>query len=44
MEDFEGHTKYAKYSLFSVGDEKSEYEMIVLGYSGNAGICNQNIK
>ncbi|XP_052083700.1 microfibril-associated glycoprotein 4-like [Mytilus californianus] len=37
MEDFEGHTKYAKYSLFSVGDETSEYEMTVLGYSGNAG-------
>ncbi|CAC5394954.1 Fibrinogen-like protein A,Ryncolin-4,Angiopoietin-related protein 7,Angiopoietin-related protein 1,Ficolin-3,Ficolin-1-B,Techylectin-5A,Ficolin-2,Ryncolin-1,Tenascin-R,Fibrinogen-like protein 1,Angiopoietin-1,Tenascin-X,Fibrinogen C domain-containing protein 1-A,Tenascin-N,Ryncolin-3,Tenascin,Fibroleukin,Fibrinogen C domain-containing protein 1,Fibrinogen gamma chain,Ryncolin-2,Fibrinogen beta chain,Angiopoietin-related protein 6,Techylectin-5B,Angiopoietin-related protein 2,Angiopoietin-2,Microfibril-asso len=37
MEDFEGHTKYAKYSLFSVGDETSEYELTVLGYSGNAG-------
>lgn len=40
MEDFEGHNKYAEYSLFSVGDETSEYEMTVLGYSGDAGIYN----
>ncbi|VDI20979.1 Hypothetical predicted protein [Mytilus galloprovincialis] len=37
MSDFDGLTKYAKYSVFSVGDEKSEYELTVLGYSGNAG-------
>ncbi|XP_052083699.1 microfibril-associated glycoprotein 4-like [Mytilus californianus] len=37
MYDFEGHTKYAKYSMFMVGDEKGEYEMSVFGYSGNAG-------
>ncbi|VDI08120.1 Hypothetical predicted protein, partial [Mytilus galloprovincialis] len=37
MGDFDGLTKYAKYSVFSVGDEKSEYELTVLGYSGNAG-------
>ncbi|XP_076081602.1 microfibril-associated glycoprotein 4-like isoform X2 [Mytilus galloprovincialis] len=37
MHDFEGHAKYAKYSMFMVGDEKGEYEMTVLEYSGNAG-------
>lgn len=39
MYDFDGQTKYAKYSMFMIGDEKSEYELTVLGYKGNAGIC-----
>ena len=37
MEDFDGNSRYAKYSLFSVGDENSEFELTVLDYSGNAG-------
>jgi len=38
MEDFEGHTKYAKYSVFSVGDEASEFDLTVQSYSGDAGM------
>jgi hypothetical protein len=38
MEDFDGHSKYAKYSVFSVGDEGSEFELTVKSYSGDAGM------
>ena len=38
MEDFEGHKKYAKYSIFSVGDEASEFDLTVQGYNGDAGM------
>ena len=38
MEDFEGHTKYAKYSVFSVGDEASEFDLTVQSYNGDAGM------
>jgi hypothetical protein len=50
MEDFEGQTRYAKYSVFSVGDEASEFVLKVQGYSGDAGIifyyqrCKQAIE
>ena len=42
MEDFEGHSKYAKYSVFSVGDEASEFELTVKIYSGDAGMILYN--
>jgi hypothetical protein len=38
MEDFEGHTRYAKYSVFSVGDEASEFKLTVQSYNGDAGM------
>ncbi|XP_053674094.1 ficolin-1-like [Anopheles nili] len=38
MEDFDGVTKFAKYSAFQIGDETELYRMNVLGtYSGTAG-------
>lgn len=37
MEDFEGDTKYAKYSLFHVDHRDNEFRLTVGGYSGNAG-------
>ena len=38
LEDFNGNTKYAKYTVFSIGDFNDNYTLTVSGYSGNAGI------
>ena len=35
--DFDGNTRYAKYSTFRVGDSVSEYTLTVYGYTGTAG-------
>ena len=35
--DFEGNTRYANYSTFSVSDGSTEYILTVGGYSGTAG-------
>jgi len=42
--DFEGNSRFAQYSRFSVGDSVSEYILSVSGYSGTAGdsLANQN--
>ncbi|XP_052080667.1 techylectin-5B-like [Mytilus californianus] len=37
LEDFEGNSRYAEYSNFSVGDEAKHYVLNVSGYSGDAG-------
>ncbi|XP_077981542.1 ryncolin-1-like [Glandiceps talaboti] len=37
MEDFEGNSVYALYGYFSLGDEFSNYKLIVGDYSGAAG-------
>ncbi|VDI73275.1 ficolin [Mytilus galloprovincialis] len=37
LEDFEGNSRYAKYSKFSVGDARTKYTLNIDGYSGNAG-------
>lgn len=37
MERFSGEKAYAVYSSFSVGDEANKYQLLVNGYSGNAG-------
>ncbi|XP_052079172.1 uncharacterized protein LOC127717536 [Mytilus californianus] len=37
LEDFEGNSRYAEYSNFSVGDEATNYVLNVSGYSGDAG-------
>ncbi|XP_063436555.1 microfibril-associated glycoprotein 4-like [Mytilus trossulus] len=37
LEDFEGNSRYAKYSEFSVGDTTTKYTLNQKGYSGNAG-------
>ena len=35
--DFEGNTRYAQYSTFSVGNSTTKYTLTVGGYSGTAG-------
>ena len=35
--DFENNTAYAQYSIFSIGDNTTEYTLNVGGYSGTAG-------
>ena len=35
--DFDGNTRYAKYSTFRVGDSVSKYTLTVSGYTGTAG-------
>ena len=35
--DFDGNTRYAQYTTFSVGDSASKYTLTVGGYSGTAG-------
>ena len=37
LQDFEGNSRYAQYSSFSVGDSASKYILSVSGYSGTAG-------
>ena len=37
LEDFSGHSRYAAYNLFKVGDEASQYKLDVVGYSGDVG-------
>ena len=37
MQDFEGNSRYAQYTHFSVGDSASKYILSVSGYSGTAG-------
>ena len=35
--DFDGNTRYAQYTTFSVGNSTTEYTLTVGGYSGTAG-------
>ena len=35
--DFNGNTRYAQYTTFSVGDSTTKYRLTVGGYSGTAG-------
>ena len=37
LEDWDGNTAYAEYSVFSIGSEQDKYRLTVLGYSGTAG-------
>jgi len=37
LQDFEGNSRYAQYSSFSVGDSASNYTLSVSGYNGTAG-------
>jgi len=37
LQDFEGNSRYAQYSSFSVGDSESKYTLSVSGYNGTAG-------
>jgi len=39
LQDFEGNSRYAQYSSFSVGDTASNYTLSVSGYTGTAGDC-----
>ena len=42
LEDFNGTSRYAKYSLFTVASASLKYKMVSLGsYSGNAGISHR---
>ena len=37
MDDFDGNIRFAKYSIFQVLNAVTDYQMIVTGYSGDAG-------
>ena len=37
LKDFDGNSRYALYSSFSVGDSASKYILLVSGYTGTAG-------
>ncbi|XP_073672468.1 angiopoietin-related protein 7-like [Garra rufa] len=37
MEDFEGQTRYAEYSFFTLSNELNSYKLFIANYSGNAG-------
>ena len=37
LKDFDGNSRYALYSSFSVGDSSSKYILLVSGYTGTAG-------
>ena len=36
MEDFEGATRYAEYSTFTVASEAEKYRLTIGGYSGTS--------
>ena len=38
LEDWDGQKRYAKYNNFEIGSSKSNYELTVSMYSGDAGI------
>lgn len=44
LEDFEGESRYAKYSFFNIGEIMDSYTLYVTGYSGSAGdgLANHN--
>ena len=37
LQDFRGNKRYAKYSIFNVGDSDTKYKLLVQGYTGDAG-------
>ena len=37
LEDWDGETRYAQYSLFDIGGPEDNYKLAVYGYTGNAG-------
>ena len=49
LEDFEGDTRYAEYSMFGVTSENYKYKLILGSYSGNFyglcfSVCEEEIK
>ena len=37
LEDFDGNTRFAEYSTFSIGNALTQYNLTVHGYTGDAG-------
>ena len=37
LEDFDGNTRYARYTTFDVGNRTTNFNLTVGGYSGDAG-------
>ena len=37
LQDFSSNKRYAKYSIFNIGDSDTKYKLLVQGYTGNAG-------
>ena len=37
LQDFSGNKRYAKYSIFNVGDSDTKYEVLAFEYTGDAG-------
>ena len=44
MEHFEGESRHADYSIFTVDSGVNKYRLTIGGYSGDAGKCTAHIK
>ena len=43
LEDWDGETRYAQYSLFDIGGPEDNYKLAVYGYTGNAGDISEKL-
>ena len=43
LEDWDGETRYAQYSLFDIGGTEDNYKLAVNGYTGNAGDISEKL-
>ena len=43
LEDWDGETRYAQYSLFDIGGPEDNYKLDVFGYTGNAGDISEKL-
>ena len=43
LEDWDGETRYAQYSLFDIGGQEDNYKLAVKSYTGNAGDISEKL-